>query len=199
MLSGTCQEIDQEPVVFGHALETLLAEAELLAPHTLDALAQLGLSPLHPLEVAYPYEVWSEALRILVQALSADVGTSEAEFLLGHRYSELSLGSRIGSALGAHARVVGPERTLMRTSRNLRMANNFTDASVRALPGERGWELILRPLPVFAGSAALQMDPPHFIRGALTRSLMTAGASGVRMELVDHDETRGESTFHVFF
>jgi hypothetical protein len=83
MLVETSQEIVREPVVFGHALETLLAEAEVLAPHTLDALAELGLSPLHPLEAAYPVEVWSEALRTLVQALSADLGTSAAEFLLG--------------------------------------------------------------------------------------------------------------------
>lgn len=199
MLAETSQEFGREPVVFGHALETLMTEAEVLAPHALDALARLGLSPLHPLEVAYPGALWSEALRILVSALSADLGMAATEFLLGQRYCERSLRSRLGSAMNSHAQVVGPERTLMRTARNLRMANNFTDASVRALPGGRGWELITSPLPEFATSRWLQMDPPHFLRGVLTRALEAAGARGVRMELVDHDEARGRSTFHVFF
>jgi uncharacterized protein (TIGR02265 family) len=199
MLMEMSQEIGREPVVFGHALETLLAEAEVLAPHTLDELARLGLSPLHPLEVAYPVEVWSEALRILVQALSADVGTAAAELLLGQRYSERALRSRIGSAMNAHARAVGPERTLMRTARNLRMANNFFDATVRPLPGGKGWELVTKPLAQFALSRRLRMDPPHFQRGALTKALEAAGAQGVRMELVEHDEVLGTATFHLFF
>jgi uncharacterized protein (TIGR02265 family) len=199
MLVETRQEIAREPVVFGHALETLVAEAEVLAPHTLDGLARLGLSPLQPLDVAYPVGVWSEALRLLVQALSADLGTSAAEFLLGQRYAERSLRSRIGAALNAHARVVGPERTLMRTARNLRMANNYLDATVRELPGGQGWELVAKPLAPFTGARRPSMDPPHFLRGVLTRALEAAGARGVRMELVAHDEARGTATFHVFF
>ncbi|KFE67561.1 DUF2378 family protein [Hyalangium minutum] len=199
MVLETSQEIGREPVVFGHALETLLAEAEVLAPHTLDEFARLGLSPLHQLEVAYPVEVWSEALRILVQALSADVGTAAAEFLLGQRYSERSLSSRIGSAMNAHAKVVGPERTLMRTARNLRMVNNFFDATVRELPGGRGWELVTKPLVQFALSSKRLMDPPHFLRGVLSKALEAAGAKGVRMELVEHDEVLGTATFHIFF
>jgi uncharacterized protein (TIGR02265 family) len=199
MLAETSQGFGREPVVFGHALETLMAEAEVLVPHALDDLAGLGLSPLHPLEVAYPGELWSEALGILVRALSADLGTAAAEFLLGQRYCDRSLRSRLGSAMNAHARVVGPERTLLRTARNLRTANNFTDATVRALPGGRGWELVTSPLPEFAAARWLRMEPPHFLRGVLTRALESAGADGVRMELVDHDEARGTSTFHVFF
>ncbi|WP_224241956.1 DUF2378 family protein [Hyalangium gracile] len=199
MLAETSREWAREPVVFGHALETLVAEAEVLAPHVLDDFSRLGLPPRHVLEVAYPLEVWSEALHTLVEALSADVGTAAAEFLLGQRYVAQSLRSRIGSALNAHAQVVGPQRTLMRTARNLRMANNFIDARVRALPGGKGWELFICPLPEFAASKLLQMDPPHFLRGMLMRSLEVAGAHGVRMELVGHDELLGTATFHVFF
>lgn len=197
MLLETRGGFGREPVVFGHALETLVAEAEVLAPHVLDDYARLGLSPLHFLEVAYPVEVWTEALGILVKALSADVGTAAAEFLLGQRYADRAMHSRIGSALNAHAQVVGPQRTLMRTSRNLRMANNYTDATARELPGGKGWELVTRPLPEFTGSPLLQMDPPHFLRGVLTRSLEAAGARGVRMELVAHNEVLGTATFHV--
>ncbi len=199
MLVEMSREFGREPVVFGHALETLLAEAEVLTPHALDTLGRLGLAPLYPLEVAYPCEVWAEAIDTLVRALSADVGTARAEFLLGQRYAERALRSRIGSAMNAHARVVGPERTLLRTARNLRTTNNFTDATVRELPGGKGWELVTRPLPEFAASKWLRMDPPHFLRGVLTRSFEAAGAEGVRMELVGHDETRGSATFHVFF
>ncbi|MFL5344882.1 MAG: DUF2378 family protein [Hyalangium sp.] len=198
MLVETSREFGREPVVFGHALETLVAEAEVVAPHMLGTLERLELGPSYPLEVAYPCEVWAEALDILVRALSADVGSARAEFLLGQRYGERALRSRIGSAMNAHARVVGPERTLRRTARNLRTNNNFTDATVRALPGGNGWELITRPLPEFATSKWLRMDPPHFLRGVLTRSFEAAWG-GAHMELVDHDETRGSSTFHVFF
>lgn len=198
MLVETSREFAREPVVFGHALETLVAEAEVLAPHALGSLGQLGLGALYPLEVAYPCEVWAEALDILVRELSADVGTARAEFLLGQRYAERALRSRIGSAMNAHARVVGPERTLRRTARNLRTNNNFTDALVRELPGGQGWELTTRPLPEFAVSKWLRMDPPHFLRGVLTRSFEAAWG-GTRMDLVDHDEAQGSATFHVFF
>ncbi len=192
------RECRREPVVFGHALETLLAEAEVLAPHTLGALARLGLSP-YALEVAYPAQVGAEALAILVQALSADLGTAGAEFLLGQRCCERVQHSRMGAAMTAHARVVGPERTLLRTARNLRTANNFTDATVRPLPGGQGWELVTSPLPEFSTVRGLRMDPPHFLRGMLTRAFEAAGVSGVRMELVAHDEASGTATFHVFF
>lgn len=87
----------------------------------------------------------------------------------------------------------------MRTARNLRMANNFIDATVRELPGGKGWELVTRPLQPFSGLAMPCMDPPHFQRGALSRGLEAAGARGVRMELVAHDEARGTAMFHVFF
>src|SRR5690349_7451689 len=113
MLVELSREFVREPVVFGHALETLMAEAEALVPQALGELAQLGLSPLQPLEVAYPGVMWAEALDFVARALSADLDRAGAEFLLGQRYCERALRSRMGSAMNAQARVVGPERTLL--------------------------------------------------------------------------------------
>jgi uncharacterized protein (TIGR02265 family) len=138
---------------------------------------------------------WNSRASVLYPHLSAP----KAEFMLGRRFMEQSLSTRMGAAMHAHARAVGPERTLQRLSHNLRTVNNFMGATARALPGHRGWELVIRPLPEFLLMAETHGEPPHFTRGVLTTVFHTAGVSGFRMEVVRHDEQLGASTFHLSF
>jgi uncharacterized protein (TIGR02265 family) len=189
----------REPVVFGHALETLLAGAGTLGPQALEALAGLGLSPREPLRAAYPGVVWTGAIHVLSSVLYPHLSASKAEFALGRRFTEQSLVTRMGAAMHAHARAVGPERTLLRLSHNLRTSNNFIGAAARELPGQRGWELVMRPLPEFLLMAETHGEPPHFTRGVLTTTFHAAGVSSFRMEVVRHDEQLGASTFHITF
>jgi uncharacterized protein (TIGR02265 family) len=191
--------IRREPVVFGHALELLLADAEALGARAREALAGLGLSLREPLHVAYPGALWAGAIHILSGTLYPHLSTPRAERALGRRFMESTLQSRMGAAMIAHARAVGPQRTLLRLSQYLRTMNNFLGVSARELPRHAGWELVLRPLPEFFLSAGVHGEPPHFTQGALTTLFQAAGVSGFRMGLVDHDESLAKSTFHLAF
>ncbi|WP_158501966.1 DUF2378 family protein [Vitiosangium sp. GDMCC 1.1324] len=191
--------IRREPVVFGHALEHLLADVELLQPRAQEALAGLGLSLHEPLHAAYPGAVWVGAIHVLSDALYPHLSPSRAHVALGRRFMEKTLQSRLGAAMNAHARAIGPERMLSRLSHQFRMMNNFLGVSVHERPAHAGWELVIRPLPEFLLLPGVHGEPPHFTRGALTTAFQAAGVSGVRMNLVDHDATLGASVFHVTF
>ncbi|MFY0570957.1 DUF2378 family protein [Archangium lansingense] len=191
--------IRREPVVFGHALELVLADAEALGSRASEALAGLGLSLNEPLRAAYPGALWAGAIHILSEALYPHLSTPKAEFALGRRFMERALQSRLGAAMMAHAKVIGPQRTLQRLTHNLRAFNNFLGASARELPGQAGWELVMRPLPEFFLAPGVYGEPPQFTRGMLTTAFHTAGLSRVRMDVVHHEASLGMSIFHLAF
>jgi uncharacterized protein (TIGR02265 family) len=191
------QPAGREPVVFGHALETLLAAAEPLTPTTLAALERLGVSPLRPLQAAYPCAVMPEAIRLLARAEAPSGDTEAAEYALGQRFAERSRQSKLGAAMHDFARVVGAERMLLRMSRNIRSTNNYLEAVVTPRDEDTGWRLLIRPVAEFARVPGLRAEPPHFIRGLLTAALQQAGAPSARVELLHHDPVRLTNTFHV--
>src|SRR4051794_23298599 len=117
METVTAQPVGREPVVFGHALEALLAAADPLTPARLAALEQLGLNTHRPLLAAYPFAIWPEAIRLLA-------GTEAGQYALGQRFLERVQQSKVGAALHDFAKVVGAERMLLRMSRNIRSTNN---------------------------------------------------------------------------
>lgn len=198
-LSPLPRAVRREAVVFGHALELLLADAGALGPQALGVLGALGLSPREPLQAAYPGSLWAGAIRVLSSALYPHLPSHRAEFALGRRFQECLLQSRIGAAMNAHAQLVGPERTLQRLPNILRAMNNFLDASARELPQGNGWELVLRPLPEFSAHAESLGEPPHFARGVITTAFQAAGVSTIHVDVVRHDAVLGASTFHVTF
>ena len=190
METVTAQPVGREPVVFGHALEALLAAADPLTPAMVAGLERLGISARRPLHAAYPYPVWPEAIRLLA---SNDV----AQFVLGQRYLERSRQSKVGAALHDFAKVVGAERMLLRMSRNIRSTNNVLDAVVTPRSEDTGWELVVRPLAEFAHTPGLHAEPPHFVRGLLTTAFQGGGSPNAKVELLRHDATRVTTTFHV--
>ncbi|XXF74930.1 DUF2378 family protein [Myxococcaceae bacterium GXIMD 01537] len=196
-LRPTSAPVRRIPVVFGPALELLLAEAGHLGPSTLQALGRLGLTPRASLDAAYAAAVWPAAIRILADATNQD--PARAEFVLGQRFMERALRSRMGVAMSAHARAVGPERTLARLSHHLRALNNFMDASVRERSLGGGWDVTLRPLPEFACLGAAASEPPHFTRGVLTTGFHASGVPGVRVDVVRQDTVLGSASFRVGF
>ncbi|QSQ21177.1 DUF2378 family protein [Pyxidicoccus parkwayensis] len=190
METVTAQPVGREPVVFGHALEALLAAAEPLTPTLHAGLERLGLSARRPLHAAYPYPVWPEAIRLLA-------GTEDSQFALGQRYLERIRQSKVGAALHDFAKAVGAERMLLRMSRNIRSTNNVLDAVVTPRSEDAGWELLVRPLAEFAHTPDLRAEPPHFVRGLLTTAFQNFGSVNARVELIRHDAARASSTFHV--
>jgi uncharacterized protein (TIGR02265 family) len=190
METVTAQPVGREPVVFGHALEALLAAADPLTPARLAALEQLGLNTHRPLLAAYPFAIWPEAIRLLA-------GTEAGQYALGQRFLERVQQSKVGAALHDFAKVVGAERMLLRMSRNIRSTNNVLDAMVTPRSEDTGWELLVRPLVEFTHISGLLAEPPHFVRGLLTSAFQQAGARTARVELLRHDAARATSTFHV--
>ncbi|QRK12100.1 DUF2378 family protein [Archangium violaceum] len=188
----------REPVVFGHVMELLLTDMELLHPRASEALAGLGLSSREP-HAIYPSAAWVGAIHVLSGALYSHLSSPGAEFALGRRFMARILRSRMGEVMNARARAVGPERTMHRLPNQLRMLNNYLGASVHELPGKSRWELTLRPLPEFFLSSGVHVEPPQFTRGALTTAFQAAGVSGIQMDLVRHDASLGTSSFHLTF
>ncbi|WP_164011174.1 DUF2378 family protein [Pyxidicoccus trucidator] len=191
------QPAGREPVVFGHALETLLAAAAPLTSDTLAALERIGVSALRPLNAAYPYAMWPQAIHLLAGATFMPARTEEAEYALGQRFIVHARHSKLGAAMDDLARVVGAERMLLRMSHNLRTTTNVLEAGVTPRSEDTGWELLLRPVAEFARAPGLPTEPPHFIRGLLTAALQRAGAPAARVEVLRHDAARATTTFHV--
>ena len=105
-------------------------------------LARLGLSPLYSAGGGLP------GGGVVRGRCGSSSRRSRRTWARRRRSSCWASATRSGRCARGSARrctrmrkVVGPERTLLRTARNLRMANNFVDATVRALPGGLGWEL----------------------------------------------------------
>ncbi|NMO21339.1 DUF2378 family protein [Pyxidicoccus fallax] len=197
MQTAMVQSVVREPVVFEHALETLLAAARPLAPSTLAALERRGLSPSRPLQAAYPGAMWPEVIRLVATAMDTHGDTEAAEYALGQRFAECLRESKLGAAIHSLGRVVGAERMLLRMSRNIRTTNNFLDAVVTPRSEDTGWELLIRPAAEFARTPGLQAEPPHFVRGMLTTVLQQAGAPQVQVDLLHHDPVRATTTFRV--
>ncbi|WNG33103.1 DUF2378 family protein [Archangium violaceum] len=188
----------REPVVFGHVMELLLTDLELIHPRAREALAGMGLSSGEP-HAVYSSAAWVGAIHVLSGALYSHLSSPSAEFALGRRFMARLLRSRLGEVMNTRARATGPERTLHRLPNQLRMLNNYLGASVHALPGAGRWELSLRPLPEFFLSAGVHVEPPHFTRGAIITSFQAAGVFDLQMDLMRHDVSLGTSTFHLTF
>ncbi|QSQ17087.1 DUF2378 family protein [Myxococcus landrumensis] len=196
-LAMTMRAPAREPVVFGYALETLLASAMPLLPFTGKALERQGIFAGVPLHTAYPASVWPAVIRLLAGSTLPHLEREEAEYELGRRFAERFIQTRMGTVLQGFAQVVGTEQMLLRLSRTLRSTNNFLDVTLRPHGDEGGWELRLHPVREFERHPRRQADPPHFARGLLTYAFQHGGAPTARLTLADHDEGRAITTFHV--
>ncbi|MCP3099184.1 DUF2378 family protein [Myxococcus sp. K15C18031901] len=197
MALATLRVPDREPLVFGYALDTLLATASPLPPLTLKALERQGVFAGRPLHTAYPCAVWPAAIHLLASAALPHLGRDQAEDALGRAFAERFIQARMGTVLQGFAQVVGTEQMLLRLSRALRSTNNFLDVSLEPHGDEGGWELRLHPVREFEHHPRRLADPPHFARGLLTYAFQHGGAPTARLTLVDHDEGRALTTFHV--
>jgi len=197
MTLATMRAPSREPLVYGYALDTLLATVSPLMPLTLKALERQGVFASRPLHTAYPCAVWPATIRLLAATALPHLERDEAEYALGRAFAERFIQARLGTVLQGFAQVVGTEQMLLRLSRALRSTNNFLDVSVQPHGDEGGWELRLHPVLEFAHHPRRLADPPHFARGLLTHAFQHGGAPTARLTLVDHDEGRALTTFHV--
>lgn len=148
-------------------------------------LRELGLDAGAPLNVAYPLEVWIEALRTAAETLAPGVPLDEGAAVVGRRFIEGYGATRMGAALLRTVRMLGPRRMLERMTRNLRTGTNYLESTLL----ERGpthYELSCRPVLI-----------PGFYQGLLSAGLEISGAyrPSVQMLRCNGDEAVYELTW----
>ncbi len=162
-----------ERLVFQQSFEGLFrALGNRLDERCAQRLRELGLDPKAPLAVAYPLEVWVEALKTAAETLAPGAPLDEGAALVGRRFIEGYGATRIGAALLGAVRLMGPQRMLERMTRNLRTGTNYLESTLR----ERGpthYLLSCRPVRV-----------PGFYQGLFTAGLEVSGARGPSVQLL---------------
>ncbi|RKH73601.1 DUF2378 family protein [Corallococcus aberystwythensis] len=123
-----------EKVVFGHTVEGLLValDGHLEGPLR-GRLKEVGLDLDRKLEPAYPKDQWHQMLIIAAEALFPTLSVAQAHWHLGQRFITAYFAGRMGRALQGVLKLLGPARTLERTTRNLAYGSNFLQVDVERL------------------------------------------------------------------
>jgi uncharacterized protein (TIGR02265 family) len=172
------RDAPQQKLVFGHVVEALFLKAIKgeLSVGARYRLKEVGLDLDAPLLPAYPLDAWVGFLQVASQDLFRGETREQALFLLGQRLIDAYRESTLGRAVLTMARVLGPRRTLSRTTQNFRSGNNYSEAKL---------------VDVSAGCVELHMNEvgpyPTFTQGILTAGIRYAGAKDLTVELREHD------------
>ncbi|RKH41681.1 DUF2378 family protein [Corallococcus sicarius] len=154
-----------ERLVFQQSFEGLIrALGDRLDEPCAKQLRDAGIDPRGKLSVAYPLDVWVEALKLAASVLAPSETLEDGAEVVGRRFLEGYGATLIGSALLAGVRLLGPHRMLDRMTRNLRTGTNYLEARLEQT-GPTRYVLTCRPV-VVAG----------FYRGLFAAGLEMAGA-----------------------
>ncbi|NOK33840.1 DUF2378 family protein [Corallococcus exercitus] len=124
----------QEEVVFGHTVEGLLVALQGHLDGPLRAkLKAVGLDLDRKLEPAYPKAQWYQMLALGSETLFPDLPVSRAHWHLGERFISAYFATNMGRALQGVLKLVGPARTLERTTRNMASGSNYVHVDVERL------------------------------------------------------------------
>jgi uncharacterized protein (TIGR02265 family) len=124
-----------EHVVFGHTVEALLKvlRARQDEGPLRQRLKAVGVDLDLPLEPAYPYAQWQQLLRLASEELFPGLPAAEAHWRLGERFIQSYFETNMGRALQGVLKLLGPARTLERTTRNMASGNNYLQFNVERL------------------------------------------------------------------
>lgn len=169
----------EQRVVFEHVIEGIVkAFGPRLTPAIRARWAEIGIKLDGKLQPAYPIAQWIAGLDVLRQSFCAELSVDEGFYRLGRQYMDGYFATRMGSALGALMKVIGPERVMGRLTAQFRSANNFAQVTVREL-GRRDFEIDMN------GGGHVQ-----FTRGLISRAMENAGAHDFRIDVLHGDEHR---------
>ncbi|RKH48588.1 DUF2378 family protein [Corallococcus llansteffanensis] len=137
-----------ERLVFQQSFEGLIrALGDRMDEPCVKQLRDAGIDPRGKLSVAYPLDVWVEALKLAASVLAPSETLEDGAEVVGRRFLEGYGATLIGSALLAGVRLLGPHRMLDRMTRNLRTGTNYLEARLEQT-GPTRYVLTCRPVVV---------------------------------------------------
>ncbi|HEX8819399.1 MAG TPA: DUF2378 family protein [Archangium sp.] len=168
-----------ERLVFAHTVEGLFRRglSGRIPPGLKEQLRQAGLDLERPLLPAYPLETWFQCVALAAETLYPGEPRDLALRRVGERMVDGYLETTMGSAMFGLLRLLGPQRTLGRMQKNLRSANNYTEARLTEV-GPRELDLWMNePGPL-----------RYFMQGVLLAGLRGAGTPDVQVALHHFDD-----------
>lgn len=136
---------------------------------------EYGINPFNTMPI-YPVEVMEKAMRYLQRELFPSMPLDESEALLGVLSFRGFAQTLIGKAIMQMMRLIGPERTMPRMSKNLSAGTNFMEISSH----KRG-----------AGDFELHVSDvgglPHFYKGMFAEGLAYTRAKDLKVDVASYD------------
>ncbi len=167
-----------EKVVFEQTMEGMFVRGigTRMSPKCRGRLKSAGLDLDKKLLPAYPFDTWMKCLQIAAEDLFPTLPNAEAHFKLGQLLIDGYKETFLGRAVLGMVKVLGPRRTLVRSSQNFRSGNNYTDTKLVEVSGTcmELWMNEVGPYPTFTA-------------GILHAAVSAAGASALKVEVVNHD------------
>jgi uncharacterized protein (TIGR02265 family) len=175
-----------ERVVFEQTFEGLFVTGlrSKLTPDLRAALKADGLDLDQKLQPAYPFEVWTRccltAARHVHPSEPVEVGLRR----LGEAVVAGFSNGFLGRALFGVVRVLGPVRALQRMRQNFRSGNNYSDATLTRLEGNKHEVWMNEPGPT-----------RYVCQGIIHAGLLEMGVTTATVEVAKYDDA--SVWFHV--
>jgi uncharacterized protein (TIGR02265 family) len=168
--------MEQTRLVFDALIEGVFNKAfgKSLTPEMKSEMRAAGIDLDRKLLPAYPYEAWERCMRIAAKGIFGRE-SPEAFQTMGERYLEVFRATLLGAALFQVARLIGPRRAMLRTSK-YRSIDNFTKATARELAPN----LIEIRYEAIGGI-------PQFAQGAMIATLRAVNAKDPKVEITEFD------------
>jgi len=118
-----------EKLVFEQTIEALFVRAvgSRMSPALRRRLKDLGIDLEKKLRPAYTFEQWMGSLKAGAEELFPSQPLDQAMFQLGELFIDGYRETFLGRAVLGVVRVLGPKRTLKRSTQNFRSGNNYTE------------------------------------------------------------------------
>jgi uncharacterized protein (TIGR02265 family) len=170
--------VAQEQLVFEQTIEGLFIRGlnNKISPRCKTRLKEAGLDLDRKLLPAYPFATWMGCLKIAGEEVFSASSEKEAQFRLGELMIDGYKETFLGRAVLGMIRVLGPRRTLLRSTQNFRSGNNYTESK------------IVEKSPTHIELWMNEVGPfPDFTAGIVHAAIRAAGATNLKVEVTGYD------------
>lgn len=166
-------------LIFSHSLEGLLSRAFPggVPPELKARLRTIGVDLDHKLLPAYPRETWGRCIELGAPFAFPLDRREVAWRRMGERMVDGYQDTMIGRAMFSTLRLLGPRRMLMRSQKNFRSGNNYTEVRVTDVS----------PTAVDVWFNETEPVLCHFTSGLVLAGMRAGGAEDPRVEIREAD------------